>query len=48
AEVRSQLRPCRGDGRLRAVLLRPAALPVARVRRSRSAQGGGLPLQDLL
>ncbi|CAA9490211.1 MAG: virulence factor Mce family protein, partial [uncultured Solirubrobacteraceae bacterium] len=48
AEVRSQLRPRRGDGRLRAVLLRPAALPVARVRRPRAAQGGGLPLQDLL
>ena len=43
AEGRPQLRPDRRDGGLRAVVLRAAAVPLARVRRPGAAQAEGLP-----
>ena len=48
AEGRPQLRPDRRDGRLRAVVLRAGAVPVARVRRPDPAQAEGLPRQRLV
>ena len=45
---RPVLRPDRRDGRVRAVVLRPAAVPVARLRRPDPAQAAGLPLPDLV
>ena len=45
---RSVLRPDRRDGRVRAVVLRPAAVPVAGLRRPRPAQAEGLPLHDVV
>ena len=48
AEVRPQLRPDRPDGGLRALLLRPAAVPLARVRRPGAAQAEGLPGQRVV
>ena len=43
-KARPHPRPDRRDGRLRAVVLRAAAVPVARVRRPDPAQAEGLPL----
>ena len=48
AEGRPLLRSHRRHGRLRAVLLRPAAVPVARVRRHDPAEAEGLPLHGLV
>ena len=48
AEVRAQRRPHPRHGRVRPVLLRPAALPVAGLRRPDAAQAEGLPLHGLL
>ena len=48
AEGRPLLRSHRRHGRLRAVLLRPAAVPVARVRRQHPAEAEGLPHHGLV
>ena len=48
SKSRPQLRPDRRDGRLRAVVLRAAAVPVARVRRLDPAQAEGLPGRRLV
>ena len=46
--ARHDPRPARGDGDLRLLLLRPAAVPVAVLRRARAAQAEGLPLRRLV
>ena len=48
AEGRPLLRSHRRHGRLRAVVLRPAAVPVARVRRHDPAEAEGLPLHRVV
>ena len=45
---RSLLRQDRGDGAVRAVVLRAAAVPVARVRRPGAAEAEGLPLPHVV